>query len=525
MKHIFKLMIPLLIFAILFTSCTTDNSDKTLEQINTYIAENELNTCLQYVKELDAEDKSKINDEVCNIVINKFIELRDKTKIDETNIFDLSLIDTAFTEKCQKLWNIISEFAIDDNYELYYECINLRYYSEMIDYTRYCDIYSLAKIANNSKYLDDLSTALYEYENNGNNATLKTLSKKIDNINYNKFDPQQHLVSDFRNAHETITKALKDLNEGFNTNDSATVATAINTLKNALSDILYITDTLSAVNSMQQTIYNKISTENIYAPFNSEIQITKHEYTTGMSFSLDMIFGGVEDITIDETTKTTEESTKSTTDKISLDDTIKIAVNAINQTKAFTGNVDITLTQIQDIKLSEFKSNSAIVDADNIIESQLNQSLKQSNGTIKNTFSFSNGTSGKETLNSFIPPNNKSATLNPDAVSKYNCIKGSGGYIITLVLKSELIEYGDKTSNIGSIVNTFSIENSNDIKDFDTAYSETKITIIVNNNGKLIEMGYIINGISNCIFTEKDTMNEYKTQFIFKNNYKYEFKY
>ena len=134
-----------------------------------------------------------------------------KKIIDETNIFDLSLIDTSFAEKCQKLWNIISEFAIDDNYELYYECINLRYYSEMIDYTRYCDIYSLAKKVNSSGYLDDLSVALYEYENKGNNSNLKLLFDDIRNIDYSSFDPQQYLVSDFRNAHEKIVKAIKKI--------------------------------------------------------------------------------------------------------------------------------------------------------------------------------------------------------------------------------------------------------------------------------------------------------------------------
>ena len=208
MKHILKLISPLLIIAILFSSCTFNSSEKTLEQIKTLIVDNEFNTCLKLVKELDSEEKAAINNEVCNIVINKFIELRTKTKIDETNIFDLSLINTSFAEKCQKLWNIISEFAINEDYELYNECVNLRYYSEMIDFTRYCDIYSLAKKANNSGYLDDLSVALYEYENKGNNSHIKLIFDEIRNINYSNFDPQQYLVSDFRNAHDKIVNAI-----------------------------------------------------------------------------------------------------------------------------------------------------------------------------------------------------------------------------------------------------------------------------------------------------------------------------
>ena len=522
MKRILKIVAPLLIIAILLSSCTFNSSDKALEQIKTLIANNEFNTCLQVVKDLEFEEKSAINNDVCNLVINKFIELRDKTKIDETNIFDLSLINTSFAEKCQKLWNIISEFTIDNNYEYYYECVNLRYYSEMIDYTRYCDIYSLAKKVNASGYLDDLSVALYEYENKGNNANLKLLFDDIRNIDFSIFDPQQYLVSDYRNAHNKIVKAVNDLEDGFNANDSSTVATAINSLHNSLDDILYIIDTLSAVNTIQQAIYNKVSTDNLYAPFDSEIKITRRDFTTGMSFSLDIIFGGVEDIVTNDNQETT---TNKNDDKISLEDTIKIAENAINKTKAFTGDVNITLTQTRNIHLTDFETDSTIADAENMVKSQLNQVINQSNGTGKQTVKFSGGTNGKLSLNSFIPPADKAVTIEQDAVSDYTCVKGSGGYIITLTLKPELVNKGDKSSNIGSIVNTFEFDNSKDVKDFDTSYSATDISLIVNNNSRLIEMVYTINGISNCEFEENSGTNEYRAKFTFKNTYKYEFKY
>ncbi len=525
MKRIIKLISPLLIIAILLTSCTFNSSDKTLEQIKTLIADNELNTCLQLVKDLENEEKSAINNDVCNIVINKFIELRDKTKIDETNIFDLSLIDTSFAEKCQKLWNIISEFTIDDNYELYNECINLRYYSEMIDYTRYCDIYSLAKKANASGYLDDLSSALHEYENKGNNAILKLVFDDIRNIDFSTFDPQQYLVSDFRNAHDKIVNAINNLDDGFNANDSTTVATAINSLHSALDDILYITDTLSAVNAIQKNIFNKVSSDNLYAPFDNEIKITRRDYTTGMSFSLDTIFCGVDTVIKDNNNNNTETTTNKDDGKISLDDTIKITVNAINKTKSFTGDVNITITQTRNINLTDFETDSTIADAESMIKSQLNQVIKQSNGTGKKSATFSGGTDGKQSLNSFIPPANKTVTIKPDAISDYNCVKGSGGYIITLILKPELVNKSDKTSNIGSIVNTFEFDNSEEVKDFDTSYSATNISLIVNNNGRLIEMEYTIDGISNCEFEENNGSNEYKAQFTFKNTYKYEFKY
>lgn len=522
MKRIFKFICPLLIIAILLSSCTFSNNEKKLEQINTYLSKNELNNCIQYVKSLENEEKSAINDDVCESVISKFTELKSKTKIDDTNIFDLSLIDTAFAENCQKLWNIISEFSVDKESEMYNDIINLRYFALMIDYTRYCDIYSLMKKANKSGYLDNLSMALHEYNKNGDTDKLKLLFEDIKTIDYNSFDPQQYLVSDFKDAHGKIIYALKELEDGFLANDSATVATAINSLNNALTDILYIADILTAVNAIQKTIYNKISTENIYAPFNSEVNVTKREFQSGMSFTLDSVFGGIEELETDENADST---TAVNNDNISKDEAIKIAVNAINKTKSYTDNVNITLTQTRNIQLTGFDSDSTIADAENMTKSRLNQIINQSNGTGKKSASFSKGTDGTQTLNSFIPPSDKTASVKSDSVEDYTCVKGSGGYIVTLVLEPELVKTGDTSGNIGTLVNTFEFDNSSNVKKFDTSYSQTNVTVIINNSGMLIEMEYTIDGISNCVFYENNTQNEYKAQFTFKNTYKYEFEY
>ena len=136
---------------------------------------------------------------------------------------------------------------------------------------------------------------------------------------------------------------------------------------------------------MQITIFNKVSNDNLYALFDNEIKVTKRDYTTGMSFALDNIFGGVKDIVVDNNTETT---TNKDSNKISLEDAIKITENAINKTKAFTGDVNITLTQTRNISLTDFETSSTIVDAETIIKSQLNQVIKQSNGTGKQTVKF-----------------------------------------------------------------------------------------------------------------------------------------
>lgn len=522
MKRFFKIISPLLAVMIFLSSCAFNSSEKTLEQIKNYLANNEYNVCFQLVNEMGTEDKQSINKDVCDVVINKFIELRSKTKINESNFYDLSLIDTSFAESCQKLWNILSEFTIDDNYELYYECINLRYYSEMINFTRYCDIYTLLKRVNNSDYLNQLSTALYEYESKGNNSTLKLLFDEIKNINFNSFNPQQYLVSDFRNAHDKILSAINELEDGFSASNSSTVASAINALHNALEEILYITDTVTVVNTMQKNIYSKLSSENLYTPFNNEIKITKREYTSGMQFSLELIFGGKQE---SENNKELESTTSKNDDKISLEDAIDIATTAINNTKAHTDNLDITLIQTRNIKLTAFETDSSMTDAENMIRSELNNSINKSNGTGKKITSFSNGVSGDITLNSYIPPSNTKASINKESVKDYSCTKGSGGYIIKFTLNPELVKSNKKSNGVGLIVNTFEFDNSGAVKDFDTSYSETNITIMVNNNKKLIEMEYNLNGISNCVFEEKNTSFEYKAQFTFNNKYIYEFKY
>ena len=74
MRRILKFISPLLAIVILLSSCTINSSGKILENIDTLIADNELNACLQLVKDLESEEKSAINNNVCNIVINKFIE-------------------------------------------------------------------------------------------------------------------------------------------------------------------------------------------------------------------------------------------------------------------------------------------------------------------------------------------------------------------------------------------------------------------------------------------------------------------
>lgn len=521
MKRIFKVMIPLLIFAILFSSCALNNSDKTLEQISIYINENKFNECYQLVKELDSDTINEISSDACNIIIAKFIELKDNAKIKESNIFDLSLIDTAFAEKCKKLWNTISLFKINKEYEQYGECLKLRFYSEMINYTQYCDIYSLAKKVNNSGYLERLSEALEQYESNGENSSLKLLYDEINAIDLSSFDPQQYLVSDYKNANNEIINSLSELNEGFSSGDSTAVAGAINELYDALSEILYIADTLIAVNSMQNAIYNKISKENLFAPFENDITIKKRDFVPGISFSLDLIFGGIE---ADKDEDSTVATTTPFDEKTPIKDVIKIATSAINKTKAFTSNVEVTLTQERNIRLSGFEADQSLADSENMLRHQLSQVVEKSNGKGRRVLTFANGTSTEGSLSSFVPPANNQASLESDCVIDYTCVKGSGGYIITLKLKPELIKSGNKSSDIGSIINTFEFDNSADVNDFNTSYSETDISLIINNNGMLIEMEYTIDGVSDCDFNVENN-NQYEAQFTFNNTYTYEFKY
>lgn len=521
MKRIFKVMIPLLIFAILFSSCALNSSNKALEQISTYISENKLNECYQLVKDLDGDTINEINSDACNIIINKFIELKSNADINESNIFDLSLIDTDFAEKCQKLWNIISLFKIDKEYEQYGECLKLRFYSEMINYTQYCDIYSLAKKVNNSGYLERLSEALEKYESSGENSSLKLLYDEIKAIDLSSFDPQQYLVSDYKNANNEIISSLYELNEGFSVGDSTAVAGAINDLYDALTEILYIADTLLAVNSMQNGIYNKISNENLFAPFDNDITIKKRDFIPGISFSLDLIFGGIND---DKDEESTVATTTPSDEKMPIKDVIKIATSAINKTKAFNNNVEITLTQERSIKLSGFEAEQSLADSENMLRHQLSQAIEKSNGKGRRVVAFANGTSTEGSLNSFVPPTNKQASLDSECINDYTCVKGSGGYIITLKLKPELIKAGDKSSNISSIINTFEFDNSADVNDFNTSYSETEISLIINNNGMLIEMEYTIDGVSDCEFKVSNN-TEYEAQFTFNNTYTYEFKY
>lgn len=521
MKRILKVICIFLAITLAFSSCSLDGN-KILKEINEYIANDDYNGCYEYVMGLDQDKKEKINDEVCNTIITKFIELKDKTDVSFENIYDLSTYDTSFAEVCQKLWNIISQFTVEKEDSYYQSCVFLRYFAEMVDYTRYDEIYSLIKKVYNTNYLNKLSTALSEYEINGKNTPLLSIYEEIKAINLDSYDPQQFLVEDYKNAHEKLINSLYKLKNAFSINDPSSVATSINDLKNALTDILYITDTLSAVNSMQKNIYNKLSTENIFNRFDSEIQVKKREFNSGMSFSLNTVYG---DYNNSSDTNNDVSTTNPETAKATKEEVLSIAVNAINKTKKYKGNVTAVLTQTRDITLSDFKSSTNIKDAEELEKSQLSQAIEQSNGTGKTTYKFSNGTDRNQTLNSFVPPSNKSAVSNADAITDYSILKGSGGYVITLKLDREFVKTGQPSLIINSLVNTFEFENSSGVKKFESSYAETVIELIVNNNGMLAEYRYTLDGVSNCDFGEQNSDDIYKAQFTFKNEYLYKFSY
>ncbi len=521
MKRITKFVCLILSVTVILTSCGF-NSNKAIDEINTYLNDNNFNACLEYVKELNQEEKNAINDDVCNAVTSKFLELKSNTKIDLNNVYDLSAFDTLFTEKCQKLWNIISEFSIDKEDSFYQNCVYLHYYAEMIDYARFCEIFSLMKKVNESNYLDIISTALYEYETNGSNAQLKTAYDKAKAFNYNSFDPQQYLVSDFRSAHDIIVDSLYELNDAFTVNDSNTVATSINTLNNALTEMLYITDTLSTVNSIQKNIYNKLSTENLFLPFNEDFTVSKREFTSGISFSLNIIFGSA---SVSPNENNDETTTIVNSEMISKEDALKIVVNAINKTKKFKDDVEITLTETKNIQLTDLDSDTNLQDAEDILESQLNQSISQGNGTTKTVAKFSNGTDGTQTLNDFVPPSAKDAVMNSDAVIEHSVVKGSGGYVVTLKFDKEYVDFGEQSIIVNSLVNPFMFADSENLVDSETSYGETTISVSVNNAGRLIKMDYIINGVNKSKFQENNGNDSYEAHFKFENSYIYKFSY
>lgn len=521
MKKAIKIISLCLSILIIFSSCSLNSSQKQMKQINTLISEGKYSEARQIIDVMDDKDKSKINDDVLECVVKKYNKLSEAEKIDFSKIFDLTSYSKDFTENCRALWNIASLFTINKGGDTFNDIVFLRYFAVMNDLVRYQELYSLFKAVEKSGYLELISNALYKYDESGDNSDFQTCYQKASAFDYSQFNPQQYLIADFRAEHDNIVKYLSSLCNAFVTNDSTLVANSINGIYNSMTVMLKSVDTINAVHSKQMSVFSTLSGGDIYSNFDTEIKIYDREYSLGITMSLNTVFGNSADL-IDK--EDIPESTVSNSDKISKEAAIKKVLNAINKSKAFNEDVNITLTEKKNIQLTDFTSESGIDVANNITKSQINDILYKTNQPKENTYKFSNGLNGAETLQNFIPPSNKEAVLSPSSVTEYTAVQGSGGYVITLTLAPETEKSDSPSIALTSIIDGFKIGEEQSVTNYNTYYAPSLIMVMINNDGTLSKLQYSINGVSKCEIIEESGKTE-KAEFSFDCKYSYVFSY
>lgn len=521
MRKLIKTVSVILVMSFLLSSCGASSTEKAVAQIKEYFEANKYNECLEYTNKLEIDTKTQINDTVLFLISDEYNELIAENKINTNDIYALDAIDNSFAEKCRKLWNIAKTFSIGKDNENHSDFVYLHYYAEMCNYTKYGEIYSLLKKVHNSGYLNEITNALHAYENDGNSLAFDGAYKFALMFEHSSFNPQEYLVDDYKNAHNHAVKALKSLNNGFTTSDVNVIASSMNDLKDALSEILYISDTLNTIHSKQSYIFNELLNGELNTVFNTDLEFSQREYEVGITLSLDNIFG---QSTNDETGNEIDDNSDAV-EKISKSRALEIAVNAINKTKSYKDKLNVGYTQTINLQMTEFDDKSTISNTSAITKSAIEKSLENANGTKKKDIIFNKGTNGTISLNGFIPPSDKKAIGNADSIKEYNVVNGSGGYIITITFLPEATSKNSTVNGISSIINGFSFENSENIKDYKSTYSKATAVITVNNNGLLEKMEYEISGISDCNFVDNNGTFLFEAQFSFNEKYVYSFKY
>lgn len=522
MKKIVSIIAITLSLILILPSCAIDNNTKNIEKISNFINEKKYNECRAFIEIMKDEDIDEINTQISEIIINEFKKISENKVTDKNLLFDISVFDKNFINSCRELGKIAELIKIDSSAENYSDFILLEYFSYMSNMLRYQEIYSLMKSVNESGYLEKLNTAIADYKSSGIHNEFEEIKSKAENFDYGAFDPQQHMVSDFRNSHDSIVKNLNSLCNGLLTNDISLTASAMNSLYDDMEEMLYITDTVKYVNSRLKSVYSSLTGgAAINTVFDSEIKVLRRDYTPNLDFALNSIFGRISELPdTDESVETTDSADNS----FSKEEAVEIAVNAVNKTKNYRNRVTVELTQKQNIKMTSFNTGANVSAASEIAKSQINDALKRANANAVSEKTFLNGMSGSQNLNDFIPPYGAIAALDASSVTSYSVTKGSGGYIISLALQSETGSNSQPDIQLRKIVNPFIFDGADTLKSYETYYAPSKIDITVSGDGMLIKFRYSINGVSKCRFNSENG-GENSAEFSFDNNFIYQFTY
>lgn len=522
MRKSLKIISVLVSFILLFTSCGKIKPDDVAAKMKTYFEKNNYSECKSYLSSVDSDVKKEASSEGLKLTTQKFDEIY--KKYETFNIFDLTLFDNSFIENCSILWQIASEFTPNEEDNSNESLQYLRYFAEISDSMRYKELFRMLKDMYNCGYLYSIQKALYDYDSTGDFSYFETAEKIAAEFNFSDYNPQEYYISDLRSVCENINKYLTLVNNGFVTNDTAVTASAISNIYESADTFLTAYDYVQTVYKALNEAMNTFRINGAFAEHKYEIKFGEgRKYEAGIEFKLSNIFGNVYSPSDSDNEK--NDSSSEANPSISKNDAVRIAVNAINKTKAYNSDITVNKSQTVDIQMTAFKTESEITSAVSLVRVRINDALKASNGTAEDSKTFSNGVSDDNILLfDAVPPAGRSASLNLSFVDSYTAVKGSGGYVITFTLPACTSTNDNTAQNLLSMVDGFYFDNSVQNLKHETFYKPTSISLVINNFGCLSKYSYTISGVADCRFTENNEPVA-SGEFSFTQQYNYRFVY
>lgn len=520
MKKSLKLISIVISICILFVSCGQAKPENVTNKIKTYLDANDYRECKTYISSVDSEIKTNISETALALVSEEFADIY--KPYCEYDIFDIAKFDASFIEKCVNLWRIATEFTPNEEKSNDFNLCYLRYFSGLQDVLMYQEMFRMIKNMYSSGYLYSLQNALHNYEEFGEYKYFETAKETLSSFKFSEYNPNEYYITELRTACESLNKYLISVNNGFATNDTVVIASAVNNIYDSSDILLYACDSVEEIYNLMADSINIFKSNGAFAEYKNEIKsVSKRKFSEVKNFPV-TIFGdsfvppdfGNADVSENEGTAT----------QISKNEAIKIAVNAINKTKGYKSEITVNRIQTVNIQMTSFKTESEITSAVTLVKVKINDALKQYNGTSKESKHFANGECEDLILNSFIPPASRTAYLDPSLVENYTAVKGSGGYVISFNLKACTSPDDSISQNLFSIVDGFYFDREAQNIQHKTFYSPTAISLVVNNFGMLSKYEYTVGGVANCKFS--DNGEQVATgEFSFKQQYNYTFIY
>lgn len=522
MRKSLKIISVLISFILLFTSCGKISSANVTEKVKSFFENNDYAGCKNYLSSIDKISKTDASAECLALTEAEFTEIYQKYA--SFNIFDITLFDDTFIENCKNLWQIASEFTPNEESNSNESLQYLRYFAEISDSMRYKELFRMLKDMYNCGYLYSIQKALYDYDSTGDFSYFETAEKIAAEFNFSDYNPQEYYISDLRSVCEKINKYLTLVNNGFATNDTAVTASAISNIYESADTFLTAYDYVQTVYKALNEAMNTFRINGAFAEHKYEIKFGEgRKYEAGIEFKLSNIFGNVYSPSDSDNEK--NDSSSEANPSISKNDAVRIAVNAINKTKAYNSDITVNKSQTVDIQMTAFKTESEITSAVSLVRVRINDALKASNGTAEDSKTFSNGVSDDNILLfDAVPPAGRSASLNLSFVDSYTAVKGSGGYVITFTLPACTSTNDNTAQNLLSMVDGFYFDNSVQNLKHETFYKPTSISLVINNFGCLSKYSYTISGVADCRFTENNEPVA-SGEFSFTQQYNYRFVY